>query len=88
MKNSGKGIWKNQLGREMQNPLWRKLFYRSQIGVSALQILNYRRNSEGKACSIGSSLCSPRPKTNIQASLVRYTYGRSVTSRCSPFLMI
>lgn len=86
MNNFGKGMWKNQFGKEVQNRSWRKLFYKSQIGVSALQILNYKRNSEGKACSIGSSICSLKKKRNIQASWVQYTYGRLVMSLFSPKL--
>lgn len=80
MKNSGKGMLKSQLGRGVQNLLWRKLFCRFRIGVSALQTSNCRRSNKGKGCSIGLSLCSVQLRRNILASLDQYTYGRSEAS--------
>lgn len=83
MKSSGKGMWKNQFDREMQNPFWRKLCCRCQIGVSDLQISNCRSSSEGKAFLVCSSLFSVEIRMNIQVFLVQFTFGRLLVS---PFI--
>lgn len=83
MKSSGKGMWKNRFDREMPNPFWRKLCCWCQIGVSDLQISNCRRSSKERESLVCSSLFSVEVRMNIQVSLVRYTFGRSLVS---PFI--
>ena len=80
MKNSGKGMWKNQFDREMRNPLWRKLCCRYQTGVSHSRISKCRRSCEGEASSVGSSLCSVGIRRNTQVFSAQFTCGRSVIS--------
>lgn len=77
MRNSGKGMWKNLPDKEMWNHLWRKLLCRSQIGVSAFQTSNCRRENRVVNYSVGLNQCSLKLR-NIQDFLALYIYGKWV----------